>query len=81
MLGYLRAQRNGLTFPGMTDCISYFDESGDEAHFVVGGLTATTPRWNALADEWRAALAAPPAIPFFKFSNVHKLSVADHGAD
>jgi hypothetical protein len=64
----------------LTDCISYFDESGDEAHFVVGGLTATAVRWDALALEWKSALAVPPAIPFFKFSNVHKLSAADHGA-
>jgi len=33
----------------MPDCISYFDESGDDSHFVVGGLTATAERWEALA--------------------------------
>lgn len=63
----------------MTDCVSYFDESGDEAHFVVGGLTATDARWDALAQEWSAALAVPPVIPFFKFNNIHKLSAIDHG--
>lgn len=64
----------------MTDCISYFDESGDEAHFVVGGLTATAEHWDALIKEWTTALATPPAIPFFKFNNIHKLSATDHGA-
>lgn len=64
----------------MTDCISYFDESGDEATFVVGGLTSTAARWDALAHDWASALAAPPAIPYFKFNNAHKLSAADHGA-
>ncbi len=64
----------------MTDCISYFDESGDEATFVVGGLTSTAARWDALAHDWASALAVPPAIPYFKFNNAHKLSAADHGA-
>ena len=53
----------------MTDCISYFDESGDEATFVVGGLTSTAARWDTLAHDWASALAAPPAIPYFKFNN------------
>ena len=64
----------------MTDCISYFDESGDEATFVVGGLTSTAARWDALAHDWALALATAPAIPYFKFNNAHKLSAADHGA-
>lgn len=64
----------------MTDCISYFDESVDESYFVVGGLTATAQRWDALVADWKSALASHPAIPFFKFNNFHKLSRADHGA-
>jgi hypothetical protein len=64
----------------MTDCISYCDESGDEKHFVVGGLTATAARWDALVQDWNTALALAPAIPFFKFNNIHKLSAVDHGA-
>lgn len=44
----------------MTDCISYFDESGDEAYFVVGGLMVTLEALknlynltNAVLDEIR----------------------------
>lgn len=64
----------------MADCISYVDESGSEDTFVVGALTSTQPRWDALAHDWTLALAVPPAIPFFKFSNPHRLSATDHGA-
>ena len=63
-------------------CITYLDESGNEGGpiFVVGGLTSDLQaQWDALAIKWTAALAAPPAIPFFKFSNPHRLSAKDHG--
>jgi hypothetical protein len=65
----------------VSDFTTYVDESGNGgAMFVVGGLTSSPEKWTALAYDWQEVLQTPPAIPYFKFSNAHGLSMTDHGA-
>jgi hypothetical protein len=55
---------------------AYFDDSGrdDPPVFVLAGYVARAEQWAAFSDEWSAALAADPAIDYFKMQEAFSAS-------
>ena len=61
---------------------AFVDDSGGKGHsrhFVLAGLVATAENWVAFSHEWKACLAAQPAIPLFKMSEASSRSKAFGG--
>lgn len=61
---------------------AFVDDSGGKGHsrhFVLAGLVATAGSWVAFSSEWKACLAAQPAIPLFKMSEAASRSKAFGG--
>lgn len=51
----------------------FIDDSGkdDPPVFVLGGIAIEGPRLESFESDWRAALATPPSIPFFKMKEAN----------
>lgn len=51
---------------------AFVDDSGNKGttrHFVLAGLLGGAESWADFSEEWRVALAEPPAIPLLKMSH------------
>lgn len=78
--GLIRSFLNGLFLQDRERTMllmlqAYVDESGSHASsdlFVLGGYVADLHRWERFTPAWRAALAAPPAIPYFHGREFYK---------
>jgi hypothetical protein len=54
----------------------FFDDSGSEPTtpvFVLAGFLSTAVEWAAFANEWQAALDAPPKLDYFKMAEAASL--------
>src|SRR5437868_7829681 len=55
---------------------TYADDSGNEPTspiFVLAGFIASYEEWAAFSDEWKAALAEPPGLDYFKMKEAERL--------
>lgn len=63
--GFPSAQRRRRTLVILQ---AHIDESEDAEAFVMAGYVASAEEWAKFSDDWDAALAADPAVPFLKTS-------------